>query len=509
MNRVVLMKTCRQLLFVPILFVVCGLIVLPTSGCMVGPDYHLPHPPAPSGWAGVTETAMHPSVPTAQPTELTQWWKRFDDPVLTQLVEDALKTNLNLQLAVAVLRQARASRGIAVAALWPSLTASSEYQRETAILLTTATAGQAQNLYQSGFDAAWEIDLFGGQRRNVESANANVQASTEAVSLAQVTLAAEVALNYVQLRGYQQQIVVAQKNLKSMQDTALITRQKAKAGFNCDLDIANADANVATTEATIPVLETSAKQSIYALSVLLARHPADLVEQLTPTDNIPGVPPQIPAGLPSDLLRRRPDIRQAEAQVHAATAQIGVATADLFPKFSLTGTMSWQTNLLNAWWAAGSRTYSFGPSVTWPIFQGGAIVSNIRVQEALTDQAFITYRTTVLGAFQDVENALVAFTKEQEHYKSLKDSVAANTIAADLSLKLYKEGLLEFLSVLVAERSLFAAENALVQSNCNITTDLIALYKALGGGWEINPANEKTLTSATAAAEAADGVAAK
>jgi outer membrane protein TolC len=171
--------------------------------------------------------------------------------------------------------------------------------------------------------------------------------------------------------------------------------------------------------------------------------------------------------------------------------------------------MSWQTNLLNAWWGAASRTYSFGPSVSWPIFQGGAIVSNIRVQEALTDQAFITYRTTVLGAFQDVENALVAFTKEQEHYKSLKDSVAANTIAADLSLKLYKEGLLEFLSVLVAERSLFAAENALVQSNCNITTDLIALYKALGGGWEINPANEKTLTSATAAAEAADGVAAK
>ena len=497
-------KTIRRLHSLPILFAVSGWIVLVTSGCMVGPDYHLPHPHAPSGWAGVTETAArHPSVPTAQPAELTQWWKRFDDPVLTQLVEDALKTNLDLQLSVAILRQARALRGIAVAALWPSLAASAEYQRESTILLSPAAAGPAQNFYQAGFDAAWEIDLFGGQHRNVESANANVQASTEGVSLAQVTLAAEVALNYVQLRGYQQQIAVAQKNLKSMQDTALITRQKAKAGFDCDLDIANADANVATTEATIPVLETSAKQSIYALSVLLAKPPADLVEQLTPTDNIPGVPPEIPAGLPSDLLRRRPDIRQAEAQLHAATAQIGVATADLFPKFSLTGTVNWQSNLLNAWWSAASKTYSFGPSVTWPIFQGGAIVSNIRVQEALTDQAFITYRATVLGAFQDVENALVAFTKEQEHYKSLKDSVAANAIAADLSLKLYKEGLLEFLNVLVAERSLFAAESALVQSNCNITTDLIALYKALGGGWETNPANEQTLTSATADAKAA------
>jgi NodT family efflux transporter outer membrane factor (OMF) lipoprotein len=503
MNKVVLVKTNRQLHFVPIFFAICGWIALVTSGCMVGPDYHPPHPAAPSGWAGVPEApARHPSVPTAQPAELTQWWKQFDDPVLAQLVEDALKTNLDLQLAVASLRQARAARGIAVAALWPSLTASAQYQRETTVLLSQATANPAQNLYQAGFDAAWEIDLFGGQRRNVESADANVLASTEGVSLAQVTLAAEVALNYVQLRGYQQQIVVAQKNLKSMQDTALITRQKAKAGFNCDLDIANADANVATTEAQIPVFETSAKQSIYALSVLLARPPADLLDQLTPTDNIPGVPPQIPAGLPSDLLRRRPDIRQAEAQLHAATAQIGVATADLFPKFSLTGTVSWQSNLLNAWWAAASRTYSFGPSVTWPIFQGGAIVSNIRVQEALTDQAFITYRKTVLGAFQDVENALIAFTKEQEHYKSLKDSVAANTIAVDLSLKLYKEGLLEFLNVLVAQRSLFTAENALVQSNCSISTDLIALYKALGGGWETIPANEQSATSADAAAAA-------
>ncbi len=496
----------RQLHFVPIFLTICGWIVLATSGCMVGPDYHMPHPDAPSGWAGVTKAPAKqpPSAPTAQPAELTQWWKRFDDPVLTQLVEDALKTNLDLQLAVAVLRQSRAARGIAVAALWPSLTASAQYQRATStILISQATAGQAQNLYQAGFDAAWEIDLFGGQRRNVESADANVQASTEGVSLAQVTLAAEVALNYVQLRGYQQQIVVAQKNLKSMQDTALITRQKAKVGFDCALDIANADANVATTEAQIPVFETSAKQSIYALSLLLARPPADLLDQLTPDGNIPGVPPQIPAGLPSDLLRRRPDIRQAEAQLHSATAQIGVVTADLFPKFSLTGTGSYQGNLLNNWWANANRAYSAGPSVTWAVFQGGAIVSNIRVQEALTGQALITYRKTVLGAFQDVENALIAFTKEQEHYKSLKDSVAANTIAVNLSLKLYKEGLLEFLNVLVAQRSLFAAENALVQSNCNITTDLIALYKALGGGWETIPANEQTATSATADAAAA------
>ena len=504
MNRVRVKKRERRSLLVPIALAVCGWTAFITSGCMVGPDYHVPRPAAPSEWVGVKETPapQQPSVPTAQPAELTQWWKRFDDPMLVQLVEDALKTNLDVKLAVANLRQARAARGIAVSALWPSMTALAEYQRET-ILPTHAMAGQAQDLYQAGFDAAWEIDLFGGERRNVESADANVQASAETISGAQVSVVAEVALNYVQLRGYQQQIVVAQKNLKSMRDTALITRQKTNAGFLCTLDVANADANVATTEAQIPVFETSAKQSIYALSVLLARPPADLLEQLTPTENIPGVPARIPAGLPSDLLRRRPDIRQAEAQLHSATAQIGVATADLFPKFSLTGTLTWQTNLLNTWWAAASRTYSFGPSVTWPVFQGGAIVSNIRVQEALRDQAFITYRKTVLTAFQDVENALVAFTKEQEHYKSLKDSVAANSTAADLSLKLYTEGLLDFLNVLVAQRSLYAAENALVLSNCSITTDLIAIYKALGGGWETLPADGQPLPPAAADAATA------
>ena len=492
------MKTNRQLLFVPILLAVCGFMVLPISGCMVGPDYHAPHPEAPSGWAGVTAAPAprQPSVDTAQPAELAQWWKRFNDPTLTQLVEDALKTNLNLQLAVANLRQARAARGVAVAGLWPAITASAEYLRESTsgttqpskgTAATAATAGQSQNLYQGGFDALWEIDIFGGQRRNVESADANVQAAIAGISNVQVTIAAEVALDYIQLRGYQQQIAVTQKNLKAMENTALITRQKAGAGFASALDVANAEASVATTEAQIPVLETSARQSIYALSILLARPPADLLKQLTPTGGIPGVPAQIPAGLPSDLLRRRPDIRQAEAQLHAATAQIGVATADLFPQFSLTGAVTWQSNLLNSWWTVASRTGSFGPSVTWPIFQGGAVVSNIRVQQALRDQAFITYRQIVLGAFQDVENALIAFAKEQEHYKSLKDSVACNSKAFDLSLQLYTEGMLEFLNVLVAQTALCAAENALVQSNTNISTALIALYKALGGGWEQAP----------------------
>jgi multidrug efflux system outer membrane protein len=461
-----------------------GLAVLAVSGCMVGPNYHPPQPTVPTAWVGVAKTPTdQPSVATAQPAELTQWWRQFDDPTLTALVEEAVKTNLDLQLAVARLRQSRATRGVALGGLWPAVTASGSYQREH----MTGVTPENQNLYQAGFDAVWELDLFGGLRRNVESAGANVRAAIGGIRDAQVSLVAEVALNYMQLRGSQQEIVIAQDNLKAQQHTSEITHKRLAVGFSSALDVANADANVATTESQIPVFETAAQQSIYALSVLLGRPPADLLEQLSPTGNLPRVPAQIPVGLPSDLLRRRPDIQVVEAQLHAATAQIGVATADLFPKFSLTGTVNWQSNLLRTWWTEASRSFGFGPSVTWQIFQGGAIVSNVRVQKALRDQAFITYQKAVLAAFQDVEDGLIAFAKEQQHHKALTDAVVANRKAVDLSLLLYTEGQIDFLNVAVAQELLYASENALVQSETSIVTDLIVLYKALGGGWESVP----------------------
>jgi NodT family efflux transporter outer membrane factor (OMF) lipoprotein len=424
-------------------------------------------------------------VATAQSADLTQWWRQFNDTTLTALAEEAVRTNLDLRLAEARLRQARATRGVAIGGLWPAVTTSGSYQRLHTAGVTPDD--QQQNLYQAGLDAVWELDLFGGHRRNVESANANIQAAIENIRDVQVSLVAEVALNYIQLRGFQQEIVIAQNNLKAQQHTAEITHKRLNVGFASGLDVANADSDVATTESQIPVFETAAQQSIYALGVLLARPPADLLKQLSPTGNLPSVPAQVPAGLPSDLLRRRPDIRESEAQLHAATAQIGVAIADLFPTFSLTGTVNWQSNLLRTWWTEASRSFGVGPSVSWPIFQGGAIVSNVRVQKALRDQAFITYQKTVLAAFQDVENALIAFAKEQQHRKALNDAVVANRKAVDLSLQLYTEGQIDFLNVLNAQRSLYASEDAFVQSERNIATDLIALYKALGGGWEFVP----------------------
>ncbi len=469
------------------ILIAAGLGVLMISGCMVGPEYHPPQPVVvPPAWEGISKILSHqPYVTTSQPADLTRWWRQFNDPVLNELVDEAVKANLDLKIAEANLRQARALGGIAIGGLLPSVAASAGYER----LHNAATmpGSLTEDLYQAGLDAAWELDLFGGIRRNVESAGANVQAAIENIRDVQVSLIAEVALDYLQLRGYQQQIVIAQNNLKAQQHTADITRRLLNVGFDSALDVAEAESNVATTESQIPVFETSAQQSIYALSVLLAQPPAALIGKLSPTGGIPKVPAKIPAGLPSELLRRRPDIRQSEAQFHAATAQIGVAVAQFFPSFSLTGTVDWQSNMLGAWWTNAGRSFSFGPSANWPVFQGGATVSNLHLQEALRDQAFITYQKTVLTAFQDVENALIAFNKEQEHHKSINDAVIANQKAVDLSLQLYTAGQIEFLNVLEAQLSLYNSQNALVQSEDNVAADLIALYKALGGGWESMP----------------------
>ena len=446
------------------------------AGCAVGPNYRPVETAAPGAWTG-------PSAAGA-PVDLSTWWDSFSDPKLTALVEQALTSNLDLQLAEARLREARGTRGVVAGGLWPSADAVAGYRR------TNLPAHAARDLYQTGLDALWEVDIFGGTRRQVESATANILAAEERLHDVQVSLAAEVALNYVRLRRDQQQIAIAQSNLQAQSHTAELTRQRYDAGFVSGLDVANADAQVATTQAAIPVLQAAAQQSVYALSVLLGRQPADLLPELSETESIPLTPPEVPAGLPSDLLRRRPDIRQAEAELHAATAQIGVATADWFPKFSLTGSLNWQADKLADLYTGAARSWSLGPSVNWSIFQGGSVLANIRVQEALRDQSFITYQKTVLAALQDVENALIAYAKEWEHGKALHDAVVANRKAVNLATQLYTQGQSDFLNVLVAQRALYLSEQAYVQSTSSTAIDLIALYKALGGGWEPAQADE-------------------
>jgi multidrug efflux system outer membrane protein len=464
-------------------------------GCAVGPDYRPPETKVPSTWDGQNVvTPALPSKTTIDPVALVEWWNAFNDPILSSLVEMAVRANLDVRLAEARIRQARAARGVAGAPLWPEVDASALYQRsqgssETGGGGAIATAGSLRNLWQAGLDATWEIDIFGGTRRGIEAATADLRAAVEDRRDVLVTLVGDVGSNYINLRGFQQQIDIARENLKAQKHNADIIQKRHDAGFVGGLDVANAKAQVATTEATIPVFESSARAAVYSLGVLLGREPAALEKDLAKAAPIPPTPLEIPVGLPSELLRRRPDIRRAEAQLHAATARIGVAVADFFPKFNLAGSFGFSASdvtRLDRW---TSNFWSWGPSVTWPIFAGGRIYWNIKIQDALQEQALLTYEKTVLTALKDVETALVAYAKQQETRKSLSVAVVENRRAVDLAMQLYLAGKSDFLNVLIAQRSLFNTEDALALSTRTVDTNLIALYKALGGGWEKAPAS--------------------
>jgi outer membrane protein TolC len=475
------------------------------AGCKVGPDFQPPQTQVPNEWVGPV-----PPPPTAAEQDLAEWWTVFDDPTLTSLVERAIQSNLDLRLAEARVRQARAARGVAASGLGPTLDATGSYRR-------SGDAIRTADLYQTGFDAAWELDIFGGTRRSIEAATANLEAAVDARLNTLVTLTAEVALNYISLRSFQEQIAIAQRNLKAQQHSAELTKQRFQGGLVSGLDVANAEAQVASTAAQIPSLEQSAQQAFYSLSFLLGLEPGALLAELTPAEaipaapparvegvppsnrgqdardtlapagRIPAAPPAVPVGVPSELLRRRPDIRQAEAEIRAATAEIGVATADLFPRFSLTGNLSTQGSKFSSLTDWSNRFWSIGPSASWTLFATGRIRSNIEVQKALQEQSLIIYRQTVLTALQDVENALIASAKEQEHYRLLTEAVAANRRAVDLSTKLYTQGQTDFLNVLQAQGSLYLSETALALSARTLATNLVALYKALGGGWTPDP----------------------
>jgi multidrug efflux system outer membrane protein len=473
-----------------------AIMVAVLVGCAVGPDFRPPETKVPKDWDGQkVVSSAQPSQTNTAPIKLVDWWKAFKDPTLSSLVEMAVRNNLDMRQAEARIRQARASLGVAGAPLLPELNSSVLYQRSqsSSATVTTggpaiATAGGLRELFQVGLDASWELDIFGGTRRNIEAAGADLEAAVEDRRDVLVTLVGEVGNNYLTLRGLQQQIAIARKNLEAQRHTAKITRKRFEAGFVGGLDVANAEAQVATTQAQIPTLESSARAAIYSLGVLLGRQPAGLEKDLIKQAPIPLTPPAVPVGLPSELVRRRPDIRRAEAQLHAATARIGVATADLFPKFSLTGSFGFSSNdLTKLGNLASSKFWSFGPTVIWPIFAGGRILWNIKVQNALQEQALLTYQKTVLTALKDVETALVAYAKEQERRKSLSEAVVNNRKAVDLAMKLYIAGKTDFLNVLTAQLNLYASETALVQSTSNVDTNLIALYKALGGGWEKAP----------------------
>jgi NodT family efflux transporter outer membrane factor (OMF) lipoprotein len=416
-------------------------------------------------------------VPVEGSAQIERWWATFDDPELSSLVARAVGSNLDLEAATERIRESRASLDIAQARQIPTANFSGSYTR--------AGTGNTspKNLWQAGFDAAWEVDIFGGVRRSVESSTASYEASIEDRRAVLVTLLGEVATDYLDIRGLQQEVIIARQNLDTQRHNVDLTHEKQRLGTGTELDIVQAMQQVASTSAVVANLESQEQQLVYALSILLALPPAALDDELRPPREIPAAPTNLQISVPSELLRRRPDIRRSERQLAAATANIGVATAQLFPHFSLTGSAGLAAQHFGGLGNLNNAVWSISPGVSLPVFDP-AVWANIKVQNSLQEQALTAYKQTILNALLEVQTALVAYVKEQERRDSLAESVVLGQQALDLAKKRYDQGLTDFLAVLIAEQALLSSQDALVQSNRAVETDVVALYKALGGGWE-------------------------
>jgi multidrug efflux system outer membrane protein len=453
-------------------------LVTTFTGCAaVGPDYKRPDVPVYEDW----HTRLDGK---ANPESLAEWWTTFNDTKLTHLIERAVKGNLDLKKAWAQVRAARARRGIAESGLLPSLngSGSATWTRTTGNGVGNATISTDSKLYAANFDASWELDLFGGVRRSVEAAQGDLQASEESLRDVLVSLLSELALNYFDVRTYQDRLQVAADNLQSQSETHELTQWRYQAGLTDELAVQQARYNLENTRSQIPVLRTGLDAAMNRIAVLLGEQPGAVHAELDRPEPIPVPPLQVAVGVPADLLRRRPDVRQAERELAAQTARIGVATADLYPKFTLSGSIGLETlSLKNL--SSGTVAFSGGPSITWAIFKGGAIRQNIKLQSALQEEALVHYESIILGALEEVENALRAYIETQERRKSLSDATRAAQIAAELAQQKYQAGLTDFTSVLDAQRSLLSLQEQLTISNGNVSGNLVRVYKALGGGW--------------------------
>ena len=452
------------------------------GGCAVGPNYHPPKSAMPASWSEVKSGGIITNTALA-----SEWWKTFNDPVLNSLISRAVTNNLDLRISEGRLREARALRAGAYWNLGPTITGTGSYldRQQSKNAQSAPLSTYRTDLYDARFDASWEIDIFGGLRRQVENANALFQTVLEDKHAVLISTLAEVARNYIEVRGYQRRQSIATDNIKAQAETVEIVRARFNAGLTSELDVKRAEALLATSRAQLPALDTATKIGIHQLGVLLGQQPGALRAELAMSAPVPITPPVVPVGLPSELLRRRPDVRRAERQLAADTAGIGVATAELFPKFSLLGTGGLQSLSAGDWFTGGSKYWTAGPMVKWRLFDLGHVRSQIQAAHAHAEQTLAAYEKSVLGALADVENALVAYANEQVRQGALAEAVAANRRALELANNLYTKGLGDFLNVLDAERSLDQTADQLADSERAVASNLVTLYKALGGGWEV------------------------
>ncbi len=461
-----------------------SLFGLVLSACVVGPDYDPPQIDMPEKWHEESEGVV---VSTSSP--LSSWWTLFDDTELDDLISRAVSANKNLKIAESRILEARARRTMTGADAWLGVGSSGMYSRSRRSQNASSSTGSSSigpnDLFQAGFDAGWEIDLFGKIRRALEAADADTAVAEENRRDVLVTLLSEVAGNYFELRGNQHRIALAHDNIAVLQQTLEMIQGRFAIGLSSRLDLARAKALLAAAESEIPILEAAVRSGAHRLAVLAGMAPSALIDEMEGQGTRLSQPVEVPIDLPSELLRRRPDIRRAERQLAGATAAIGVATAELFPTFSLSALIGLQSNNFSNLVTNGSRYWTIGPSLNWSIFDAGRIRAGIAERRAQQDQALLGYQQQVLTALEEVENALVAYDREKKTRKSLEETVVANQQAMMIADDMYKAGLVDFFNVLDSRRSLILSQDQLIQSKYRVFLHIIALYKALGGGWQV------------------------
>lgn len=452
------------------------------AGCAAGPNYKKPDTPVASSFASAESTTY-----SSEQTQ-TEFWKQFGDDTLNQLVSDALDANHDLRIALGRLMEARAARHQALFDYGPTVTASGGYtKQQVPAVASPVGVGYKYELYDAGFDATWELDLFGRIRRENEAARADLQGAEANLHDAQVSVIAEVARTYFELRGTQNELAVARRNVENQQETLRVVDARLDAGRGTELDTSRAQSQLSTTLATIAPLEASISRAVHRLSVLTGRDPNALTDLLSPPKPLPDLPRLAAVGDPGAMLRRRPDIRVAERQLAASTARIGVAIGDLFPKVSFTGNFGYMSNDLSSLGRSSTRSYEIAPGISWAAFDLGRVYQEVQASRAHTDVDLATYQKTVLGALEETENSLVTHARARDRLQNSDAAAQASATAARLARTRYEGGIVDFLEVLDAERTQLQAEDQLAQSRTDAMTSLVAVYKALGGGWEAAP----------------------
>ena len=466
-----------------IALIVLAMVAAALGGCAVGPNYVKPATPVPGQFADATEGAY-----TGEDVQ-ARFWTQFQDPTLDRLVDDALQANHDLRIALAHLVEARAERHQAQFDLAPTVTASGGYTKQQFAAVDSGFGTTyTESYYNAGFDAFWELDFFGRVRRNIESESAQVQGAEAGLHDAQVSVTAEVARTYFELRGEQTRFAVAWRNVENQRETLGLTQARLEAGRSTELDTARAQAQLSATLSTIGPLEAAIARSIHRLSVLTGREPSALRDLLAPPRELPELPQISAVGDPAGLLRRRPDIRVAERQLASSTALVGVAIADYFPKVTFTGNFSYAAQTPAELGTSASKGYLIGPGISWAAFDLGRVHARVAGSRARADAALATYEQTVLRALEETENSLITPARTRDSLSDAAAAAAASQTAARIARTRYEGGLVDFLDVLDAERTQLVDEDRLAQSRTDAATSLVAVYKALGGGWQGAPA---------------------